>query len=544
MNGSEILAEALERQGVDMFFFIMGAPMLVVEAEALKRGLRGIDVRHEQAAAMMAHAYTRLRLRPGVCMAASGPAVTNLITGVAHAWADGVPLIALGGAAPVGTSGRGAFQEIDQLAMMAPCTKWAARVHHAKRIPELLDQAFRHAMSGRPGPVYLDLPGDVLFQEVDAEIDWPAPWRAETRSRPQADLAQIETLLAMLELAESPVIVAGSGVLWSEAAAELQALVEQAGIPFYTTPQSRGAIPEDHPYCYLTARSTAFREADLILVIGTRMNYVVGHVAPPRFNADAGRVRIDIDPAEIETSDVDLGIVGDARAVLRQLLAAAADRLSTDRYASWRERLRGRNSGKQAEQEAVIGSSEVPIHPLRLCKEIRDFIDRDAILVVDGQEILNFARQTIPCFVPGHRMNSGVFGTMGVGLPLGVGAKLAAPDKQVVVLHGDGSFGLNAMEFDTAVRHGAPVLVVISLNGGWTADPDRTKPGRDLGYARFDQIALTLGGHGEYVESPDDIRPALERAAAAVAAGKPALVNVVTDWRARATTAPFTRYTT
>jgi thiamine pyrophosphate-dependent acetolactate synthase large subunit-like protein len=175
-------------------------------------------------------------------------------------------------------------------------------VDHARRIPEFLDKAFRHAMSGKPGPVYLDLPGDVLFQEVDAEIDWPAPWRAETRSRPQADAAEIETLLAMLERAESPVIVAGSGVLWSEAEAELQALVEQAGIPFYTTPQSRGAIPEDHPYCYLTARSTAFREADLILVIGTRMNYVVGHVAPPRFNADPKRVRIDIDPGEIETS--------------------------------------------------------------------------------------------------------------------------------------------------------------------------------------------------------------------------------------------------
>ena len=546
MNGSQVLAEALERQGVDMFFYIMGAPMLMVESEALKRGLRGIDVRHEQAAAMMAHAYARLRLRPGVCMAASGPGVTNLITGVAHAWADGVPVIALGGSAPFGTWGRGAFQEIDQLAMMAPCTKWAARVHHAKRLPEYLDQAFRHAMSGKPGPVYLDLPGDVLFQEVDpAAIEWPQPWNAETRARPQAAPGEIDALLALLEQARSPIVVTGGGVLWAEAERELQAFVEQAGIPFYTTPQSRGMIPEDHPLCYLTARSTAFREADLILVIGTRLNYVIGHAAPPRFAAEARRVRIDIEPDEIANSrHLDLAIVGDAKAVLRQLRAAAADRLSGDSFASWRERLRGRNSGKQEEQEALLSSSEVPIHPLRLCKEIRDFIDRDAILVVDGQEILNFGRQTIPSFVPNHRMNSGVFGTMGVGLPLGVGAKLAAPDKQVVVLHGDGSFGMNAMEFDTAVRHGVPVLVVISLNGGWTGDPDRAKPGRDLGYTRYDRIAEALGGHAEYVEDPDDIRPALERAAAANAAGQPALVNVVTDWRARATTTPFTLYTT
>ena len=546
MNGSQILAEALERQGVDVFFFIMGAPMLMVEAEALQRGLRGIDVRHEQAAAMMAHAYARLRLRPGVCMAASGPGVTNLITGVAHAWADGVPVVALGGSAPVGTWGRGAFQEIDQLAMMAPCTKWAARVHHPKRIPEYLDEAFRRAMSGKPGPVYLDLPGDVLFQEVDeTQVEWPEPWRPETRSRPQAAPGEIESLLAMFEAAVRPIVVAGSGVLWSEAEAELQAFVEQAGIPLYTTPQSRGMIPEDHPLCYLTARSSAFREADLILVIGTRLNYVIGHTAPPRFNAEAKRVRIDIDPEEIATSRrLDLGITGDAKAVLRQLLEAARERIAEDSFASWRERLRGRNSGKQAEQEALLSSAEVPIHPLRLCKEIRDFVDRDAILVVDGQEILNFGRQTIPSFVPRHRMNSGVFGTMGVGLPLGVGAKLAAPDRQVVVLHGDGSFGMNAMEFDTAVRHGAPVLVVISLNGGWTGDPERAKPGRDLGYTRYDRIAETLGGHGEYVEDPEEIRPALERAAEAVAAGRPALVNVLTDWRARASTAPFTLYTT
>jgi thiamine pyrophosphate-dependent acetolactate synthase large subunit-like protein len=435
---------------------------------------------------------------------------------------------------------------MDQLAMMEPCTKWAARVHHPKRIPEYLHEAFERAMSGKPGPVYLDLPGDVLFQEVDgAQIEWPEPWNPETRSRPQAAPGEIDAVLGMLEEAQSPIVVAGSGVLWSEAESELQAFLEQAEIPFYTTPQSRGMIPEDHPLCYLTARSTAFREADLILVVGTRLNYVIGHAAPPRFNVAAKRVRIDIDPDEIATSrGFDLGIVGDAGAVLRQLRVAAADRLSGDSIASWRERLRGRNSGKQEEQEALLSSSEVPIHPLRLCKEIRDFIDRDAILVVDGQEILNFGRQAIPSFVPNHRMNSGVFGTMGVGLPLGVGAKLAAPDKQVVVLHGDGSFGMNAMEFDTAVRHGAPVLVVISLNGGWTGDPDRAKPGRDLGYTRYDKIAEALGGHAEYVEEPDDIRPALERAAAANAAGQPALVNVVTDWRARATTAPFTLYTT
>ncbi len=546
MNGSQILAEALERHGVDTFFFIMGAPMMPAESACIAKGMRGVDVRHEQAAAMMAHAYARLRNRPGICMAASGPGTTNLITGVAHAWADCTPVIALGGSAPLATSGRGVFQECDQLAMFEPCTKWAARAHHAKRIPELVATAFRQTMSGKPGPVYLDLPGDVLYQEVDeADIDWPNQWSPESRPRPEAAPARIEEIIEALEKAENPVIVSGSGILWADAAAELEAWVEASGIPFYTTPQSRGVIAEDHPYCYLTARSTAFREADLIMVIGTRMNYVIGHAAPPRFNADATLVRIDIDATEIDTSPrLDLGIVGDAKAVLRQLVEAAEGRLSAESFQPWRDRLRGQNTTKQAEQEAILDTDATPIHPLRLCKEIREFIDRDAILVVDGQEILNYARQSIPSFSPGHRLNSGAFGTMGVGMPFGVGAKIAKPDTQVVVLHGDGSFGLNAMEFDTAVRHNAPVLVIISLNGGWTADPDKDKPGRDLGYTRYDQIAAALGGHAEFVEHPGDIRPALERAASAVADGRPALVNVVTDWAARATTARFTVYST
>ena len=188
-----------------------------------------------------------------------------------------------------------------------------------------------------------------------------------------------------------------------------------------------------------------------------------------------------------------------------------------------------------------MSSDEVPIHPLRLCKEVRDFLDRDAVLVVDGQEILNFGRQSIPTFTPGHRLNSGPWGTMGVGLPFGLGAKVAKPDKQVLVLHGDGSFGLNAMELDTAVRHNIPVVCVVSLNGGWTADPNGTKPGRNLGYTRYDKMAEGLGCYAEYVEKPDEIRPALERA---FASGRPALVNVKTDYRARATTSKFSVYST
>jgi thiamine pyrophosphate-dependent acetolactate synthase large subunit-like protein len=547
LTGSDLVAQALQRQGVETFFYLMGAPMLSVESAALALGLRGIDVRHEQAAAIAAHAYARLRNRPGVCMAASGPGTANLVTGMAHAFVDCTPVLALGGSAPLSQSHLGTFQEIDQLAMMAPCTKWRDRVHHAERIPELIGRAIAEAMSGKPGPVYLDLPGDVLFAEVDpARVQWPAPWDATRRPRPAAAPAEIEAIVDLLARAEKPVIVSGMGILWSEAEGALQHFVEAAGIPFYTTPQSRGAIPEDHPLCYLTARGTAFREADLILILGTRMNYIIGHAAPPRFGESAKLVRIDIDGAEIATSPrrLDVGVVADARSALQQLAAALPGRVGPDRFAAWRDRLRGQNSSKLAEQEASLATDATPIHPLRLCRELRDFMDREAILCVDGQEILNYGRQAIPTFRPRHRMNSGTFGTMGVGLPLGLGAKAACPDKPVIVLHGDGSFGMNAMELDTLVRHRLPLLVVISLNGGWTGDPKKERPGRDLGYTRFDRMAEALGCHGEQVEQPADIRPALERAWQAVEAGRPALVNVVTDWRARATTAAFTQYVT
>jgi acetolactate synthase-1/2/3 large subunit len=479
-------------------------------------------------------------------MGASGPGAINLTTGLANALIDCAPVVAFGGSSPVGQYQKGAFQEIDQVAVMRPVTKWAERVYDAHRIPEYVNLAFRHAMSGKPGPVYLDLPGDVLYAEVDEEkVRWPKTQASVLRGRQAAAQSTIDVVVSALEKAERPIILSGSGVLWSRAAAELNAFVDATGMPFYTTPQGRGAIPEDHPFFYASARSVAFKEADFILVVGTRLNYVLSFGSAPRFSPQAKLIRIDSDPAEIDGSErVDIGIVGDAGTVLKQLTDAMSQRIDPARFSAWRERLSAVESERAPKQEAAVATDQMPIHPLRLCKEVRDFIDRDTILVVDGQEILNFGRQTIPSYRPGHRLNSGPFGIMGVGMPFGIGAKAAKPDHKVVVLHGDGSFGLNAMELDTAVRHNLPVLVIISLNGGWTADPEKTKPGRDLGYTRFDKMAEALGCHGEYVETPDAIRPALERAAAAVAEGRTAVVNVVTDWRARSGTASFTAYST
>ena len=547
LNGSEILAKALKREGVDELFFLMGGPMLAAESASIKEGIRCIDVRHEQAAAMMAQAYSRLQQRPGVCMAASGPATINLSTGLANALIDCCPVVALGGASPILGNGKQVFQEIDQMEIMSGCVKYAARVHDAHRIPELLNTAMQRAMSGKPGPVYLDLPGDVLYQMVDEDkVNWALSGRSILGSRPPANEDQIETLVQALSKAERPVILSGSGIIWSQAWEELHALVDAAGIPFYTTPQGRGVVPEDHECCFPAARSTAFRDADLIVVLGTRLNYIVAHLAAPRFSADATIARIDIDVDEIAESPrkLDIPIVADAKTALGQLNKAIEGRIDPSQYELWRNSLAENEASKRSAPGSNSLSDAVPIHPLRLCEEVKNFMNRDAVLVVDGQEILNYGRQSMPTYAPGHRLNSGPFGTMGVGLPFGLGAKVAKPDTQVIVVHGDGSFGLNSMELDTAVRHNIPLLVVISLNGGWTADPDKDKPGRDLGYTRYDQMAEALGCYSEYVEEPGKIQSALVRAQAKVDEGMVAVVNVKTDPAARATTQRFATYST
>jgi acetolactate synthase-1/2/3 large subunit len=469
-------------------------------------------------------------------MAASGPGVANLVTGVANAWADGAPVIAIGGASPLAHNNMLAFQEVDQLAMFRPITRWADRCYSTRRLPEYVDMAFRMAYGSRPGPVYLDIPSDVLYADLpEDEVAWTDP--PGPRPRPHGDPAAIEAAVALLRQAERPVLIYGSGVLWAQAEEALRAFVERAGIPFFATPQGRGAIAEDHPLSHLAARSTAFRECDLIVEVATRQSYVIDHAKGSRWSAAARLIQIDIDAAEIgRNRRADVGIVGDARAVLEQLHQASG--AEADRFAAWNGALNAESTEKLAAAEQRSATGAVPIHPLRLCRAVRDALPRDAVLVVDGQEILTYARQSIPFYRP-QSLNSGPFGTMGVGLPLAIGAKLALPDVPVLVLHGDGSFGFNAMEMDTALRFDIPIVCVISNNAGWTGS--RRFPGSELGHTRYDLMFAPLGAHTEYVEDPDRLAGAIGDA---LASGRPALVNVVTDPQARATSASFAEYTT
>jgi acetolactate synthase-1/2/3 large subunit len=537
-SGNDLVVKALKDEGVDTVFYLTGGPMVDVASRCIEIGFRSVDVRHEQAAAMAAHAYSRVIGKPGVCFAASGPGATNLITGVGNAYLDAVPVVALGGASALSQAGMGAFQEMDQVGMFKPITKWSERIMDVRRIPEIINKAFRVATSGQPGPVYIDLPGDVLYRNVEeSEVLFPKQPHAVPRISGDPDL--VKKAIGLLKQAQRPVVITGTGVFWSGAMAELKEFVELSGIPFYTTPQGRGVIEEDHRLSFLGARNQAWKEADVVLIVGTRLNFIIGFGLPPRFAEDVKIIQVDISDEEIgRNRPVDVGIVGDAKMVLRQLINEGRDAFHGRKELPWIDTLRGYEQRAQEKAQKLLNTDQTPIHPLRLFKEVRDFMDRDAIIVVDGHETLNFARQTIPTHVPGHRVNAGPNGCMGVAVPFGLGAKVAKPNTQVIVLSGDGSFGMNGMEIDTMVRHNIPALIVISNNGGW-AGAGVMNAGRDLGFSRYDKMAEVFGAYGEYVDKPQDIRGALERAAAS---GKPAVVNVITDPTARSSTVSFAAY--
>ena len=523
VTGSQLIAKTLKEHGVDTLFYLTGGPSFDIISGCQELGIRTVDFRHEQAAAFAAHAYTRITGKPGVVTASSGPGTLNLLTGVYAASVDCAPMIVLGGASAVHERGKGTFQEVDQMGIMDPLCKFSHRPTQASRFPEIVSMAYRKSISGRPGPVYIDCGIDVLDEEIDVESISPFS-KASLISKPGAGKQIVDKTIDILMNAKKPIVFAGGGAFFSGASGALEKLVNTLQIPFYTSPMSRGIVPEDNPFSFPSARSTAMREADVVLVVGSRLNWMTNYGT--RFNPSAKIIQIDIDESELgHNKSLELGIVGDANTVVTQLVDEAENRLdSVKGNSDWINLLKLKEKERQEKNYNILNSDQVPIHPLRLCKEISEFLDRDAILVVDGNEILHFARQSILTYYPGHRLNSGVTGTMGVGLPYGIGAKIAKPDKQVLVLHGDGSMGMNAMEIDTAVRHDLPVVTVVSNNEGWFArDPKWKRPGRELGFTEFDEMAKSLHGYGEKVVDPNEIKPALFRA---FESGKPAVINV------------------
>lgn len=538
VTGAHVTAKALHNMGVDTIFYIIGGPVTPILEECKKLGMKMVDVRHEQCASNAAHAYSRLRGKPGVCITPSGPATANSLPGLANALADASPVISIGGSTALNQRGTGAFQEMDQMAVMTPAVKQAVQAILPERVPQQLSQLYRRAMEGVKGPVYLDMPADVVSAQLEEEtVSYPTAHYVEPRSA--ANPESVKAAIEILRQAKRPLVVSGSGVIWSQASKEIQEFVDGTGIPFMTTPQGRGVIPEDHRLSFPAARTTAFKEADAVLVVGTRSNFILSYFRQPRWAADAKFIMVNIDGDEMNHNRrMDVALVGDAREVLKQLTAEAKGKFDPKKEMEWVRTLAAKHAANEEKNEIKWNSTQTPIHPMRMMAEVRKILKRDGVLVVDGHDTLNFGRQSLPTHTPGHRINSGTHGTMGISVPFGIGAKAAMPNNQVVVVCGDGSFGWLGTNIDSAVRNKLGILFVVNNNGGMTASPEGSKriEGHNLGHSNLHMVCQAYGGYGERVENPEDIAAALQRGLKATADGIPAVINVITDSHARSST--------
>jgi acetolactate synthase-1/2/3 large subunit len=423
---------------------------------------------------------------------------------------------------------------MEQVDIMKPITKWAGTVYHTQRIPEYLQMCFRIAMAGRYGPCFLEMPADVLFGRVE-EGDAPIPQSYRTEGRVQGDGRLVAQAADLLDKAERPVVMAGSQVYWSDAADALRRLIERLGVPVYLNAMGRGSIRQDHPLFFSRTRRAALSEADVVLVIGTPLDFRLRFGRA--FSDQSKIIQVDVDPTEIgRNRPFDIGIEGDAGAVLEQMLAELGDPPAADRErGAWVKGLREKEDQVWEMRQQWLRSDAVPIHPLRLCHEMAAFVDDDTLVVGDGGDIVNLAAQVLPINHPGQWFDPGPMGTLGVGTGFSMAAKIARPEKKVLMVNGDGTFGLNGFEFDTFVRHNLPVVSVVGNDRQWgqITVGQVQMYGRERAVAsilgdnaRYDRVVEALGGHGEFVTEPAQIRPAIERA---FASGKPACVNVITD---------------
>jgi acetolactate synthase I/II/III large subunit len=533
LTGGQLVARVLKQAGVGHVFTLCGGHILPIYDGCLDEGIAVIDTRHEQAAAHAADAYARLTRNVGVAMVAPGPGVTDAVTGVANAYAARSPMLLIGGAAPLGLRGLGALQEMEQVALLRPITKGAFTVAEARQIPEVLTTAIRTALSGRPGPVFVEIPVDLLMTTVEDRLA-PIPTAYVHRSRGAAEPAALETLGRLLAGAERPVVVAGGGIWWDDAAAALRAFATRAGVPVFMSGAGRGALPADHPNAFAQARSMALARADVVVVLGTPLDFRLGYGRPPTFAGDAKVVMVDVDAAELgRNRPLALGLAGDLGVVLRQALDVVQASMAS-RVAPWLAAVRAEEVQSRRRLAVFCAADDVPITHYRLAAEIARVVSPETIVVGDGGDVVACASKIVALHGPGQWLDPGPLGCLGVGPSFALTAKLLHPDRPVILIAGDGALGLNGMELETAVRFGLPLVCVVGNDGGWgqIRNPQLSFYGEaravatSLPVTRFDLLAEALGARGVLVREPRDLGPALEKA---LGSSEVWCVNVVLD---------------
>jgi acetolactate synthase-1/2/3 large subunit len=524
LHGGRLVARRLRAHGVTKLFTLSGGHLFSIFDGCREEGIELVDVRHESAATFAAEGWAKVTRQPGVAALTAGPGVTNGMSAIASAQQNGSPILVLGGRAPAMRWGQGSLQEIDHVPFVRPLTKLAATPETTAEIPGLIDEALRAAVTPHSGPAFVDFPLDVVFSEA-AEGDEPVAL-PDAGGGPVPDVARAA---ALLRDAERPVIMAGTNLYWGHGEVALLALAEALGIPVFLNGLARGCVPADHELFFSRARSHGLKGADLALVIGAPMDFRLGF--GQSFGEETELVVVDrAEPSRDHPRPVAAELYGSIGGILDALRAEAAG--GTDTRA-WVDDLRGVETERRAAERAELDDERAPLHPMRLYRELGEVLDRDAIVIGDGGDFVSFAGRVMGSYMPGCWLDPGPFGCLGCGPGYALAAKLAHPDRQVVLLLGDGAFGFSGMEFDSLARHGVNVVGVMGNNGIWALEKH---PMEFLyGYSvaadlrpgtRYDQVVAALGGHGELVERPVDLRPALDRA---FSAGAPALVNVLTD---------------
>ncbi len=531
-HGGYLVAKALKEQGVECIFTLCGGHVAPIYDGCLDEEIRVVDMRHEQACAHAADGWARITGRPGVAVVTAGPGVTDAVTGVANALRATSPMLIIGGQGPLNEIDRGALQEMNHVELMRPVTKWSRRVHETSRIPEYIADALRHANSGLPGPVFLEIPVDLLFNHVEADS---IRYATDTyiRARTQGDPESIQQAADLLKDSKKPVIMAGTSVWWSQASDQLQQFSDRFSIPTYLNGMGRGNMPPGHPCFFVHTRKQALSEADVLLMVGTPFDFRLGY--GHRIPEETRIIQIELEGSNIGHNRLaDIGIVGDIGLVLTQLEEELSNLPNDDASQARKDRLAEMRKLETKHQQQVmpqLQADTAPIHPLRFCAEVAKFVSPDTIVIGDGGDIVGYASKVVKVQHPGHWLDPGPLGCLGVGMPFAIAAKLARPDKEVLIIYGDGAFGFNGMEYETAVRHNLPILGIIGNDAAWgqIRRPQVALFGEDraiateLAFTRYDKVVEALGGYGEYVESADQILPALERARAS---RKPACVNV------------------
>lgn len=524
-HGGELVARSLAAQGVSTIYTLCGWHVAPIYEGCLNNDVAVIDFRHEQAAGHAADAHARLTRNISAALVTAGPGVTDAVTAVANAYQARSPMVLLGGAAPLKTKGMGALQEMPQTEIFQTFTKESFTVEKTEDIPAGMERAFRAALSGRPGPVFIELPFDILFDSIDA----PEPPAKVDVAPIEPELSAMQQMFSLLRSAQSPVIVAGTQVYWDDAAGALRDLSEQTGIPVFTNGAGRGTLPMTHPNCFKATRSKVLREADVVLIIGTPLDFRLKYGQD--WHAEGKLIQIENDKAELNHNrEADVALVADARLVLEGL----AEGLQGVRYDAWLARVADMEKQKRDQQAEWEALQDAPVNHFRFGAELNRFIDEDTIVIGDGGDIVSACAKTIDVVLPGQWLDPGPLGCLGVGTPFAIAASHLFPDKKVLIINGDGSFGLNGFEFDTAVRFNLPIVSIVGNDAAWgqIRNPQITMVGKERAVAtalaptRYDRVVEALGGYGEHVMAPDAIGPALARA---FASGKPSCVNVDLD---------------